>query len=42
LEKVTGKKNRSDGPATILGIKGGRGEIAVMRNWRNMYGKRYY
>ena len=30
LEKVTGKKNRSDGPATIFRIKGGRGEIGFI------------
>ena len=30
LEKVTGKKTRSDGPATIFRIKGGRGEIGFI------------
>jgi cyclic pyranopterin phosphate synthase len=30
LEKVTDKKNRSDGPATIFRIKGGRGEIGFI------------
>ncbi|MGA2525526.1 MAG: GTP 3',8-cyclase MoaA [Smithellaceae bacterium] len=30
LEKITGKRNRSDGPATIFRIKGGRGEIGFI------------
>jgi len=30
LEKVTGKKNRSDSPATIFRIKRGRGEIGFI------------
>ncbi|MGD0021030.1 MAG: GTP 3',8-cyclase MoaA [Smithellaceae bacterium] len=30
LEKIPGKKNRSDGPATIFRIKGGRGEIGFI------------
>lgn len=30
LEKIKGKKNRSDGPAKIFKIKGGRGEIGFI------------
>lgn len=30
LEKITGKKNQADGPATIFRIKGGRGEIGFI------------
>ena len=30
LEKIKGKKNRSDGPAKIFKIKGGRGEIGLI------------
>lgn len=30
LEKVAGKKNQADGPATIFRIKGGRGEIGFI------------
>ena len=37
LEKVKGKKNKSDGPATIFKIKGGRGEIGFINPVSNHF-----
>ncbi len=37
LEEVTGKKNKSDGPATIFRIKGGRGEIGFINPISNHF-----